>query len=213
MDIMNKRIKFLKETFRALFASTFIIALLFAVSCDNGGNEEPEPETLAGTYIFNKAVLQTSLILDLGLAFPIPVAAGKDITNELAGALLAAAPCDDPKNGAVELRETKVLYFTCINEAGSTPTQAGVWNENSDLTELDLNLASPPLPNAIQLSLKNLEVKGDIISGSIKSFPLTPELMAGFLVGLVDESLIPGLIENLTTELVDIDIEFKKVSG
>ena len=209
---MNKRIKFIKGTFRTLFASTFIIALLFAMSCDNGG-DEPEPEPLAGTYIFNKAVLQTSLSLDLGLGFPIPINAGRDITEELAGALLEAAPCADPKNGAVDLRDTKVLYFTCINESGITPTQAGVWNENSDLTELDLNLASPPLPNAIQLSIKNLVVTGDIISGSITSFPLTPELMAGFLVGLVDESLIPGLIANLTTELVDIDIEFKKVSG
>ncbi|MCK5278601.1 MAG: hypothetical protein KAK04_08685, partial [Cyclobacteriaceae bacterium] len=179
---MNKRIKFIKGTFRTLFASTFIIALLFAMSCDNS-SDEPEPETLAGTYVFNKAVLQTSLSLDLGLGFPIPIAAGRDITNELEGALLEAAPCTDPKNGAVDLRDTKVLYFTCINESGITPTQAGVWSENSDLTELNLNLASPPLPDVIQLSLKNLVVTGDIISGSITSFPLTPELMAGFLVG------------------------------
>lgn len=209
---MNEIMQYLKVPFRFLFSTAFIFALLFAVSCDEGEEEEPVQQTLAGTYVFNKATLQTSLSLDLGLPFPVPISAGKDITSELAAGLLEEAPCGDIANGAIELSNSNKLYFTCINEENFTPTQAGVWSENSDLTELNLSLASPPLPSPIQLSLNPLVVNGDLISGTITDFPLTPDLMAGFMTGLVDPSAIPDLIANLETQLVNIDIEFKKVA-
>lgn len=211
---MNKNIKFIKGTFQTLFTSTFIIALLFAMSCDNG-SDEPEPDTFAGTYLFHKATLQTdvSFTIDIvGVTIPVSIDKGKDITEELKGALLEEAPCDNEENGAIDLKENKELFFICIGE--SNELKAGTWDENADLTVLTLNLASPPLPNPIPLKIEDITVTGDIIAGSIIGFPLTQDLLAGFLPDGIPEALIPGIIAQLPAVIiVDIEIEFKKVAG
>jgi len=54
----------------------------------------------------------------------------------------------------------------------------------------------------------------DVIGGSIISFPLTPDLMAGFLDGYgLSQEQIDGILANLpAATLVDVDIEFQKVT-
>ena len=216
MDIMNKRIKFLKSTFRVLLASTLIITILFAMSCDNG-SDEPEPELydLSGVYKFKEAKLQTKVTITIGV-FPITVPAGTDVTDELSDGLLATAPCNDPENGAVELKASNELFFACIGE--SNEAKAGSWSVDEDRTELTLSLASPPLPAALALKIENLDINEttDVIGGSIIKFPLTPDLMLGFLPasmtdGKTQEELdaLKLLFDPVTQ--VDVFISFQKI--
>ena len=205
---MTKRIEVLEGVIRMLIASSLVFTLFFVISCDNGG-DEPEPELyqMPGIYIFNKAILQTTLEIP---GIPFPISKGTDITDEMAGGLLAAAPCDDSNNGAVELKENKELFFTCRTETNEL--KAGTWNINSDTTELTLNLS---VPQALSLNISDLEINKttNIIGGSIANFPLTPDLMAGFLQGSgLTQEQIDAIIAGLPpATLVDVDIEFQKV--
>jgi len=208
---MTERTQVIKGTIRILFVSTLIFAILFVVSCDNGNDPEPELYPLPGIYTFNKAILQTTLELP---GIPIPISSGTDITDEMAGGLLAEAPCDDSANGAVELKESKELFFTCIGE--SNEAKAGTWSINGDTTELSLNMASPPLPSALKLTVEDLVINEstNIIGGSILNFPLTPDLIAGFLQGYgLSQAQIDAIIAGLPpATLVNVDIEFQKVT-
>ena len=214
---MTKIINELKKIFWVLLTSSFVLGMIFLVSCDDGG-DEPEPELydLSGYYTFKKATLQTTVTINIG-ALPISVSEGEDITEEMAGGLLAEAPCDVPENGAVELKANNELFFACIGE--SNAAKAGTWSANADQTELNLNLASPPLPAAIQMKIKNLEINEstDVISGSIIQFPLTPDLMLGFLPASMTDGktmeeleLLKAIFDPVTQ--VDVDIEFQKVT-
>lgn len=205
---MNKTFKFINETFRVFIAASLIMVLLFAMSCSED-DKDPEPELypLSGVYTFNKAILQTQLVIP---GIPFPIAKGTDITTEMADGLLAEAPCEDPSNGAVELKTDKKLFFTCIGETNEE--SAGTWDVNSDSTELNLNLilAIGNLP----LKIQELEIDevNDVIGGSIIGFPLTPDLIAGFLSALPQEQIDAIIAQLPGALLVDVDIEFKKVS-
>lgn len=212
---MNKLIKFLKVASQSIFTGTSIIALFFAMSCDTGSDPEPELYDIPGVYTFKEATLQTEVTITIGI--PITIPAGRDITQELSGGLLAEANCNDTANGAVELKDSKELFFTCIGE--NKEIQAGGWKINGDTTELTLNLASPPLPSAIPLKIEDLEINKitDVISGSILKFPLTPDLMLGFLPAQLTAGKTEAELEELKALFdpvtqVDVDIEFQKVT-
>ena len=209
---MNKRIKFLKSTFRALLASTLIITILFVMSCNNSDDPKPELYDISGVYTFKTATLQTEITIP---GIPIPISKGLDITDELEGGLLAEAPCDNPENGAIELKSNNELFFVCIGEENEL--KAGTWGINSDTTELSLNLAMPPLPSALQLKISNLVINEstDVIGGTISNFPLNKSLIAGFLAGLPEvqrDAILAGIDDNYVV-LIDVDIEFQKVSN
>jgi hypothetical protein len=213
---MTKIINDLKKTFWVLFTSSLVLGMIFLVSCDDG-NDEPEPELydLSGYYTFKNATLQTAVTINIGI--PINVPAGKDITNEMAGGLLAEAPCDDPAKGAVELKANNELFFACVGE--NNEAKAGTWSANADQTELNLNLASPPLPTPLQMKIEELVINEstDVIGGSIIQFPLTPDLMLGFLPANMTDGKTPAeleLLKALFPEVtqVDVDIEFQKVN-
>ncbi len=148
-----------------------LITVLFMISCNKA--DEPKPkETFTGTYVF-KSELQTdvSFTIDFGFGPSLVTFKGTDI---LIG-LLENAPCDDAENAAIELKDNKELYFTCIGE--SNELKAGTWDENADLTILTLNLASGPL------KIEDITVSGGIISGTIKGFPLTQALLGRLFTG------------------------------
>ncbi len=208
---MNERTKLIRRVFGTLFLGTFLFSLLFIFSCDSGSDDDPEPELypIPGIYIFQKAILQSSLTVG-----PFTIPAGTDITDNMAGGLLAEANCDDPENGAIDLKADKSMFFTCLTE--SNETQAGLWSINADTTELSLSMSAPPLPNALQLKVEDLEINEatDVIGGDIISFPLTPDLIEGFLQGLsLTQEVIDGILASLPAVTpVDVYIEFKKVS-
>lgn len=189
------------------FGLSFVLSLVFMMSCSSG-DENPQPDLyeIPGVYTFKKAVLQTTVTIA-----GIPFNKGKEITDEMAKGLLAEAPCDDPNNGAVELKSDMKLFFSCLNETNEE--QAGTWSVNGDTTSLSLNLASPPLPSALQLKLSNVEIDktNDVISGNILNFPLTPDLIAGFLPSSLTQAQIDAIISQLPpATMVDVDIEFEK---
>lgn len=215
---MTERMKKLNRVLRPFIAISLVLAVLFVVSCDNSSDDPPEPEPydLSGVYTFKKATLQTKVTVNIGV-LPITVPAGTDITDEMAGGLLAEAPCKDPENGAVELKATNELFFACIGE--SSEAKAGSWTVNDDRTELTLNLAAPPLPAALPLKIENLDINEttDVIGGSIINFPLTPDLMLGFLPASMTDGKTEGELEELKklfdpVTQVDVDIEFQKVT-
>ncbi len=214
---MTMRLKIILKTFSALISSSLIIALLFIVSCDNSSSDDPKPELydFSGIYTFKEASLQTEISITIGVV-PITLPAGADITDEIAGGLLAEAACGDPKNGAIELKSNNELYFTCISE--SKEIKAGSWAYKDAEKILNLNLASPPLPAALPLKIQNVVIDevNDIVSGSIISFPLTPDLMIGFLPASLTDGKTQEELDALKASFpavlqIDLKIDFEKV--
>ena len=202
---MTKSIELIKKAFLTLFTTAFIVGLLFVIGCDNSDDPEPELYQLPGVYTFNKAILQTAFNIP-GLNITIP--AERDITDEMKNGLLAEAPCDNPENGAVELKSSMELFFTCIGE--SNELKSGTWSVNGDTTELTLNLVVAA--GALPLKISDLEINEstNVIGGSILNFPITKSLLAGFLAGIPGgEVILAGIDENYV-QPVDVDIEFKK---
>ena len=105
---MTKSFKFVNSAIGLILGSAMLVGLVFLSACNNDDDPEPEGYQLAGTYTFKKATLQTPITIP-GLPTPIP--APSDITNELASALLAEAPCTNPANGAVELKSNFELFL------------------------------------------------------------------------------------------------------
>ena len=127
---------------------------------------------------------------------------GQDITDPVKESLLAEAPCDDSENAAITLKPDKNLFFTCIGE--DSESKSGTWNENSDLTELTLSLA---LTNQnFQLIVSEIESTTTTLSGTVKGFPLTKELLTSMLAPF--QALLPqGLIIPEILQ-IDVDISF-----
>jgi hypothetical protein len=205
---MTTNFKYLKWTFGAFLASSLMLALMFIVSCDNG-DDEPDPELyeISGVYTFASAKLQTPLDVP-GLPVTLPV--GYDITDAMADGLLAEAPCDNPENGAVELRDTNELFFTCMSETNELKT--GTWVVNSDTTELDLNLSLSS--GDLQLGITDLEIEesANTIGGTIANFPITKTLVAGFLSAYdqtTQDQDLAGIPEDYV-QLITVDIVFQK---
>ena len=199
-----------KATFRRILGVVLVLSLGFAISCDNGGSDpKPEEWTWPGVYTFNKAILQTEFMVP---GTPITLPKGYDMTDEMAGGLLANAPCDNPANGAVELKSNNKLFFHCITETNEL--DAGTWEYKDATKALDLNMASPPLPAALQLKVQDIttNLTTKIVAGSIKSFPLTKDLVAGMIpLGTPGRDAIIAGIPDDYVSLIDVDIEFKKI--
>jgi len=208
---MTKTINDLKKAALGLLSLLIVFGVLFLVSCDNGGDDDPEPELygLPGVYEFQKAELtdgKDEIAAAIGFS---PALIPSDITGPMADGLLEEAPCDDPENGAVELKESKELFFACVGEANEE--KAGTWNVNADTTRLDLNLSISS--GDLQLPIENLTIDeaNDVLAGSISNFPITKTLVAGFLAGVPGGDVILAGLDDDLTILVDVDIEFKKV--
>lgn len=211
---MTKGIKKFNRIFNSVLSGALVLGVLFMVSCDSGSDDPPEPELydMSGTYVFEEATLVSDiekLVEDLGFPAAFASLIDEDITDQMAGGLLAEAPCDNPENGAVELKSNQELFFTCTGE--SNEAKAGTWATNTDRTELSLNLSVSS--GNLLLKLNDLEINETTgtISGSITNFPITKDLLAGFLTGVPGADAILAGIPDDTVVLVDVDITFKKI--
>jgi hypothetical protein len=220
---MNKRFKFLNGIIGLALGSSLLVGLMFLSACDKDDDDVKAYEW-PGVYIFEKATLQTDISFDLDLSslgfgvIPVSKTAPSDITDEMAGGLLATAPCTDPANGAVELKSNNELFFDCRSE--NSELKAGNWNYDDANKKLSLSLASPPLPvpPGINLVIENVIVNetNNSIKGTINDFPLTADLMLGFIPSSYLAILTPAQIETIKAglppvTLVDVDVEFLKI--
>ena len=132
-----------------------------------------------------------------------------DITDELSNGLLAEAPCDDPANGAVELKLNFKLFFACVGE--DNELDAGTWSIDDARTELTLNLSVASGNLALKVEELVIDEINNLLAGTISNFPITKNLLAGFLADIPGGDAILAGIDDSFTALVDIDIEFEKI--
>ena len=138
-------------------------ALLLA-TCEKNKDEEVDP--IVGVYTFESATLNEAVSLKLqGLNVTIP--AGTDAALFVTEGLLGAAPCDDPANAAVELRNDGKAFYVCLTE--DNEQQMGTWLIGADRTELVLNISNP---QAFSLNITGLTIAADSFSGTVENFPL-----------------------------------------
>jgi hypothetical protein len=199
---------------RFFVLAVIVLPTLWMSSCDD--SEDVAAWQWPGLYTINKVTLQTPINLNLG-AGPISIPAGTDITAQIAGGLLGAAPCTSPQNAVVELKSNNELFFSCVNET-TAGLKAGTWEYKETENSLILNLASPPLAGALALKIENVTTNQttNIAAGKINNFPLTPQLMLGFIPSAILATLTPEQILGLLASfpavtLINMDIEFKKV--
>jgi hypothetical protein len=138
-------------------------AILLA-TCEKKNGEEVD--ALVGVYTFTSATLNEAVSLKLqGLDVTIP--AGADASLFITEGLLGSAPCDDPDNAAVELRNDGKAFYVCQTEENEQ--QMGTWLINTDRTVLDLNIS---YPQAFQLKISDLTIESGSFSGTVENFPL-----------------------------------------
>ncbi len=194
---MTNKLEILKKTLTATLLSVLTISIVFVFTgCGDDGNDPAEPETLSGVYQMQK--VETIADYKIGEITIIP--SGTDITEMAAAGILAAAPCTNPVNAAVDLRDNGSLFLTCVGESGEL--SAGTWTENSSLTTLSLNLSSPPFPQALQLSVTNITRNASSIVGDISSLILPAEMIADLLPVGVD----PPLAVILAVEVTFVEV-------
>jgi len=195
---MTNRLEILKRAVTATLLVLLTISISFVFTgCGDDGDSPAEPETLTGVYQMQKVV--TTADYKIGEVTIIP--SGTDITEMAAGGILAAAPCSNPANAAVDLRDNGSLYLTCVGESGEL--SAGTWTENSSLTTLSLNLSSPPFPQALQLSVTNITRNATSIVGDINNLILPAEMIADLLPPGVDPPIAVILAVEVTFVKVD----------
>jgi hypothetical protein len=157
------------------FLLVFVAAGMYLITLSSCGSEDEEIATIdliAGNYSFEQAILQAAPKTALGITIPVPgYTQGADVTNQLKSALLGSAPCDDPETASFILRDTREIFFGCLD--GSGEVRGGTWSYSDDLKELVLNLSAPPLNTPITLKLEGFEVaENRSISGTIVNFPV-----------------------------------------
>lgn len=193
---MTNKLEFLKRIVTATLLVGLSLSIAFVFYSCNGDDEPAEPETLVGKYQMQKVVLNEDY--KIGEITIIP--AGTDITQLAAEGILASAPCNNPANAAVDLRDTGELFLVCIGE--SDEQKAGTWTENSSLTTLSLNLSSPPFPQNLQLSVTNITRSTDSIVGDINSLVLPADAITDLLPPGID----PPLAVILTVEVTFVKV-------
>ncbi len=171
-----------------------VVALLL-VSCEE---KKEEDDALVGTYVFTSATFNDTVditVQDIEIKF-LP---GTDAAAFVGPGLLGAAPCDDPQNAAIELKNEGSTYFTCLNEANQE--QLGTWLINKDRTILTLNISNP---QPFSLTISNLEITSTSFSGTVQNFPLPKD--TGYDLG----TLLPGGTD-INYQIASVDLSFTKV--
>jgi len=134
------------------------------VSCNK--EETPEADPIIGTYIFSSAQFNEAVFITIQ-GIEIEFVAGADASQFVGPSLLGAAPCDNPQNAAVELRDGGTVFFVCLTEANEA--QMGTWSINSGRTVLTINISNP---QPFQLDISNLDITSTTFSGTVTTFPL-----------------------------------------
>ena len=193
--------KFLLHIHRLLYFSVLLLFSFGLLSCgDDDGEETPEVEPLVGTYTFRSATFVNGVTITIDgqeITFP----EGTDATVFVEGGLLGSAPCDDPENAALELRENGQGFLVCIGE--DNEEQAGTWevdHESEEITLLITNLA--PVP--VTVLIEDFTLENNVLSGRVSNFPLVKDNQ--YPMG----ATLPGG-GGLNLQTTSVDIEFDKV--
>jgi hypothetical protein len=182
---------------------TVLLGVMFIVNAcsndDDNGGDDPEVNPLVGKYVFVSAKLTAPYELMPGATFPV----GFDMSNYVEAGLLGATPCTDLDDTRVELRESGELYYVCQGE--DAELKVGTWTNSADMSQLILNLSSPPLPADLPLVIKDLEVNSVGIKGNIENLPIPISLFEDLIPEGVDPDLLPEVL------IVSLYIEFDRV--
>lgn len=138
-----------------------------------------------GVYKLVSAVITKDVIID-GTLYPD----GTDVTAE-AQVIFDVVSCGNPTNRAMDLKFTGAVVFVCIGSANTTP--AGTWTGNASTKIIDISFTSPPYPEAFIISIENIDLTGNQLTGELIEVGLP-----GALFGL------PGTI------YLSLDLEFEK---
>jgi hypothetical protein len=194
-----------------LFASVMMIFAGVLSNCgDNGDGGTQEPASLAGKYIFTKAVLTSDLTIEDktdGSTAVIELKAGYDVTNMVVGGLVGAVQCDNMNNGAINLDPSYKLYAFCNGE-DIDPMEGGTWSENSTRTELTLNLAPPLVPFTVTIKETDIVVNGNNLSGKVTDMPMSGLLLKTYLPA---DEVPDGFIFPIVVQM-DVQIDYTKIN-
>jgi hypothetical protein len=169
---------------------------LLLVTCDKKEEETIDP--LVGTYTFTPPAVFNDTVRIKIFGGLVSLPPGFDASQFVSEGLLGAAPCDDPANAAVELRNDKTTYYVCLNETNEE--QMGTWIINTERTELILNISNP---QPFSLNISSLNITGNAFSGTVENFPLPVD--ASYPLG----DPLPGGGVNYQTS--SVDLTFTKV--
>jgi len=141
-----------------------LVPMAFMIfSCEE---KQDEIDPLIGTYEFTSATFNdnvTIIIQQMDVTFP----QGSDATAFISPGLLGAAPCDNPENAVIELKDDGKIYYVCLTEENQE--QMGTWSINSDRTTLTLNISNP---QTFSLTVSDLDIKTNSFAGTVENFPL-----------------------------------------
>ena len=174
-----------------------IILVAMAVMTFSCEDDPKEIDPLVGTYVFTSATFNDTVpikIQQMDMTF-LP---GSDAGDFVGPGLLGAAPCDNPENAAIELKDDGTSYYACLTE--ETPEQMGTWSINTDRTILTLNIS---VPQIFSLNISDLDIKTTSFGGIVENFPLPRD--ASVELG----AILPGGIPNY--QVASVDVMFTKV--
>ncbi len=178
-----------------IILGVFLVFPIAFFSCsEDEGDDEPQVEPLVGKYTFRSATFENEITIKINgqdITFP----AGGDATSYVAGGLFGAAPCNDPNNAALELRENGQGFFVCIGETNEI--QGGRWEVNDERTQITLFITNPA---PVTVLIENFTLANSILSGRVSNFPLVKDTQ--YSIG----SPLPGGGLNLQTTPVAIEL-------
>ena len=145
----------------------------------SGCSDDPEEvvSTLIGDYVITKAELTEPLTIVTNEIGPFQIPVGTPITTMIQEALLGAIECSTPEKTLLELRDDNSMFLSCKDS--DEELDAGTWEEVSE-TVIKLNLnntAVPSSPAGIPLTVNNVVIDGDVLTGET-TVPLPREMLA-----------------------------------
>ena len=172
-----------------------LVAMAFMVfSCEE---KQEEIDPLIGTYVFTSATFNDTVTIKIQ-QMDVMFLPGSDASAFVGPGLLGAAPCDNPENAVIELKDDGTTYFACLTEENQE--QMGTWSINSDRTTLTLNISNP---QTFSLNVSDLDINTNSFAGTVENFPLPID--ASVELGV----LLPGGIPNF--QVASVDVMFTKV--
>lgn len=170
---MNKPTRILK-ILSGILSFSLIIAVVLLQACKddeddtntNGGNGGTTDDPLVGFYQFVSAEFneEITIVVDTDTVDYVP---GDDAAPYVQGGLFGSAPCQDPQNAALELRNNFEAYYACLNEPNEL--KMGTWDLSDTRTKLFLNISNP---GPFQVIIDDVDLSQNILTGDITNLPV-----------------------------------------
>ena len=180
-----------------LFGFFAAISSLLMISCDENGEEE-KVDAVVGTYVFTSAEFNDTVEITI-MDMPMQFLPGDNAAQFVGEGLLGNAPCDNPANAAVELKENGTTFYVCLNETGEE--QLGNWTINAERTVMNFNISNP-VPFALVIT--SLNITETSFSGTVSNFPLPKN--AAYNIG----QQLPGG-GGINYQIASVDLTFTRV--